>query len=1011
MIRQYFALILCFSSLLIQGASYKGRPFVLIDTINNSTPDGFTIRGFSSSQLSGDKVVYSVQDTDFKIKALLSSQGQIENRASPQNLLVGQSTQWPDSEFTFAEFGFNFNQGGDLESDNRFSFTGISNEGSVGLFLSQDESISLLLSSEDTMPASENLHWSRFGEPNYVNKRTAFLGFHRFENDTDFRGVYIYENGSLTRIADSNTELPRGVGKFEGSSSQVGFDGNMVAFWGGPLENNQGMFAAEDADSLRALAVKGDTIPGTGLVIESFMSPPVVDNGTIYFVAFSEGFNSHLLKSSNGELSTVVTHGETTPDGGAFDQIGNSGMVATEGKLYFTATGSPTHVGIYVIEDGVISTVLNNETPFFQRQLSNALILRDAVGDKLLVQNVSRGGRSVSLHATLDTPAVPVILEQPQSILAEPGDDVLFEIKVVGPEEVSYQWTKQGRDIEGATGTSLSLSNVKPEDAANYRVILNFEGVRIFSDNAHLNLNIAPEITLKLEDKSIEAGDPLQLWVTAVGLNPLTYEWTKNGEILPAVIGAQFFKNVAEESDSGIYQVTVRNSLGESVSQAANITVLPPPPNPAYQGRRFTRLAGGDSSIEGADFQLGATSFSDGRVAGDALVFRYFDAIGWMKGLAQLLPNGQASVILSLEDLNQQSGENYTWIENVAANKSSDTFAFMASNSGTRTAGLFLWENGTFTKLADATDPIPGSEGLSVSSFSNAFFEEGRIVFLSVSNNQAYHILEYSEGTLKTIVSPETVLPETGESFLGNLLDFDGSNLLFRSQEGLYQVDANGDFSLIAKKGNPLGDSTISFFGSAAYAPGGIAMLVQDATNNYRLALQKSDGLELLVSKGDFVSDSMTVGFLGGGRVSVLNSDIIVDALLGSARGLLAYTPDGLKPILATRKLDGEAHSNLRLLGANSSNVFFTTEHSNGNSYFYSNAGETVDGGGGPNTDSPTLVYELTEQGLLRFSVPEGFQLQKKTSLLNDTWESLQDQGIVDISTDDASGFFRLHHP
>src|SRR6056300_1028571 len=100
MIRQYIALILCFSSLLIQGASYKGRPFVLIDTINNSTPDGSTIRGFSSSQLSGDKVVYSVQDTDFKIKALLSSQGQIENRASPQNLLVGQSTQWPDSEFT-----------------------------------------------------------------------------------------------------------------------------------------------------------------------------------------------------------------------------------------------------------------------------------------------------------------------------------------------------------------------------------------------------------------------------------------------------------------------------------------------------------------------------------------------------------------------------------------------------------------------------------------------------------------------------------------------------------------------------------------------------------------------------------------------------------------------------------------------------------------------------------------------------------------------------------------------
>ena len=323
---------------------------------------------------------------------------------------------------------------------------------------------------------------------------------------------------------------------------------------------------------------------------------------------------------------------------------------------------------------------------------------------------------------------------------------------------------------------------------------------------------------------------------------------------------------------------------------------------------------------------------------------------------------------------------------------------------------MFVWKDGSFQKLVDATDLIPGSDSVMVGSFTNAFFQNGRVVFLSVLN-QDYRILEYSDGALKTLVSPEIALPETGESFLGNLLDFDGSNLLFRSQQGLYQIDAEGNISLIAKKGDPLGDSTITFFGGTAFTPEGIATLAQDEAFQYRLAIKTNNGFEVLVSKGDPVSDTVSVGFLSGNRISVVGSDIIVDALLGSARGLLAYNSEGLNPILASRKLDGEAHTNMRLLGASDQYVFVTTEYSNGNSFFYANSGESVDENGGPTTNAPELNYSLTDQGSLRFTVPEGFQLQKKRTIIDTRWDPVEGQGTIEIQTDDVSGFFRLNQP
>ena len=72
----------------------------------------------------------------------------------------------------------------------------------------------------------------------------------------------------------------------------------------------------------------------------------------------------------------------------------------------------------------------------------------------------------------------PVILVNQQSQNATLGSGVSFAVAAAGTAPLTYQWRKNGTPIPGATGTTLSLSNVGFADNGNYDVVVsNFVGV------------------------------------------------------------------------------------------------------------------------------------------------------------------------------------------------------------------------------------------------------------------------------------------------------------------------------------------------------------------------------------------------------------------------------------------------------------------------------------------------------------------------------------------------------
>src|SRR5262249_41096119 len=130
-----------------------------------------------------------------------------------------------------------------------------------------------------------------------------------------------------------------------------------------------------------------------------------------------------------------------------------------------------------------------------------------------------------SLLAT-ETPTPPSITTQPASQNAQAGSNVTFSVVAGGTAPLGYQWKKDGADIPGATGATLTLTNVQLSDAGSYGVeVSNNAGVAT-SDPATLTVTVAPVFFLRERfgdgDRTTQNLPDSAAWFTSSGSNNLT---------------------------------------------------------------------------------------------------------------------------------------------------------------------------------------------------------------------------------------------------------------------------------------------------------------------------------------------------------------------------------------------------------------------------------------------------------------------------------------------------------
>ena len=144
---------------------------------------------------------------------------------------------------------------------------------------------------------------------------------------------------------------------------------------------------------------------------------------------------------------------------------------------------------------------------------TNALLQLDTVqpqqaGDyQALVYNDV--GSVVSSNGTLTLLYPATILAQPQSVTTRPGSNVTFSVLAYSPTGLSYQWQKNGANLAGATGSSLSLANVQFADSAAYTVVVTDAIGSATSAPAILTLLINP---LSRRVRSARRWCPVRRW-------------------------------------------------------------------------------------------------------------------------------------------------------------------------------------------------------------------------------------------------------------------------------------------------------------------------------------------------------------------------------------------------------------------------------------------------------------------------------------------------------------------
>ncbi len=172
------------------------------------------------------------------------------------------------------------------------------------------------------------------------------------------------------------------------------------------------------------------------------------------------------------------------------------------------------------------------------------------------------------------------VLAIPPSIAAAPGNrtavaggTVMIQMQIGGNPPPTFQWSKNGVPILGATNGVLTLANVQPADDGAYAVMATNAFGSVTSAGVMLTVNVPPVISLQPVSRSVLGGQPVTLSVTASGTPVPAVQWLRNGSAIPGATGTNLLLPSAQAGDAGSYTAALTNAAGAVISSPAIVSV------------------------------------------------------------------------------------------------------------------------------------------------------------------------------------------------------------------------------------------------------------------------------------------------------------------------------------------------------------------------------------------------------------------------------------------------------
>jgi large repetitive protein len=294
----------------------------------------------------------------------------------------------------------------------------------------------------------------------------------------------------------------------------------------------------------------------------------------------------NIASSDSGSYSVVVTNaaGSVTsanatiaiapPGAPRIVQDPPNGSVLPGDGFYLNANVAETNVTCQWQKNGVNipgatywSYSINNAQP------------SDAGSYTLVATNSAGAVTSRPGIVTVDTvSARPAITYTSGSLLVTGGGWASTSINV-SASNATIRWLKDGMAIPGATSTSFSLSNFSATAAGTYTAEVTTSASTVTSRPIvlqQLDAGLAPTITRQPASLAVYPGQGAYFSVNTQGESPLSYQWRKDGNAIPAAISANYSFTVQSVADAGAYTMVVTNRNGSTTSSVATLTVSTP---------------------------------------------------------------------------------------------------------------------------------------------------------------------------------------------------------------------------------------------------------------------------------------------------------------------------------------------------------------------------------------------------------------------------------------------------
>ena len=189
----------------------------------------------------------------------------------------------------------------------------------------------------------------------------------------------------------------------------------------------------------------------------------------------------------------------------------------------------------------------------------------------VIITNVC--GEVTSTVATLNVNAPPSFFTAPADVAACEMSSTTLSAIMLGTPPLTFQWFKDGVEIDGATTSNLNLSNLDVDDVASYTVEVTNSCGTVVSDPALVTLEELPDFVTQPLTQSVCEGGMVTLSVEVTSVDVPTYQWRRNGINLPGANFADLTIASATAADGGVYTCRVTNNCGLVTSDVATLTV------------------------------------------------------------------------------------------------------------------------------------------------------------------------------------------------------------------------------------------------------------------------------------------------------------------------------------------------------------------------------------------------------------------------------------------------------